>query len=143
MTWHQALKDAYSFNMGDHGSILTAVKYFHGNAKTRHILFSTDEGEKWSQAVFYNQEIRLYGLMTEPGENTTIFTMFGSASAVHQWIIIKVDMRGVFSYNCSKVCCTFGTYQNVCELLLLLFFCNQSRLVISIGLLHVVFLERL
>lgn len=89
--------------MGDHGGILTAVKYFHGNAKTRYLLYSTDEGESWSQAPFYKEEIRLYGLMTEPGENTTVFTMFGSAPAIHQWIIIKVDLRGVFSYNCSKV----------------------------------------
>lgn len=104
VTWHQALKELYFFNMGDHGGILTAVKYFHGNAKTRYLLYSTDEGENWSEVPFYKEEIRLYGLMTEPGENTTVFTMFGSAPAVHQWIIIKVDLRGVFSYNCSKVC---------------------------------------
>lgn len=39
--------------------------------------------------------------MTEPGENTTVFTMFGSASGQHQWIIITVDLFKAFSYNCT------------------------------------------
>lgn len=90
--------------MGDHGGILTAITYFYGNTKMRHLLqYSTDEGERWLQAQFYNGDIRLYGLMTEPGENTTIFTIFGSAPTKHQWIIIKVDLRNVFAYNCTKV----------------------------------------
>lgn len=39
--------------------------------------------------------------MTEPGENTTVFTMFGSAKGHHQWVIIKVDLYNAFSYNCT------------------------------------------
>uniref|UniRef100_A0A1B6DW73 Sortilin-related receptor n=1 Tax=Clastoptera arizonana TaxID=38151 RepID=A0A1B6DW73_9HEMI len=40
--------------------------------------------------------------MTEPGENTTTFTMFGSAKSHHQWLIIKVDLKNAFSYNCTS-----------------------------------------
>ncbi|KAK4886327.1 hypothetical protein RN001_002598 [Aquatica leii] len=100
-TWRQVLKDLYFFNMGDHGGVMTAVKYYKNLGETRHILYSTDEGEKWSQIAFHDEDLRLYGLMTEPGENTTVFTMFGSKAQAHQWIIIKLDMKGVFSYNCS------------------------------------------
>lgn len=39
--------------------------------------------------------------MTEPGENTTAFTMFGSANEQHQWIIITIDLRNTFSKNCT------------------------------------------
>ncbi|KAK8747660.1 hypothetical protein OTU49_016520, partial [Cherax quadricarinatus] len=46
-------------------------------------------------------KLRIYGLMTEPGENTTIFTLFGSKSDKHHWIIVKVDMKSVFKYQCS------------------------------------------
>uniref|UniRef100_A0A1Y1LMI9 Sortilin-related receptor n=1 Tax=Photinus pyralis TaxID=7054 RepID=A0A1Y1LMI9_PHOPY len=101
-TWRQVLKDLFFFNMGDHGGVITAVKYYKNLAETRHILYSTDLGEKWSQVAFHDEDLRLYGLMTEPGENTTVFTMFGSKPHSHQWIIIKLDMRSVFSYNCSK-----------------------------------------
>lgn len=34
--------------------------------------------------------------MVEPGENTTIFTMFGSKSGSHQWIIVTVDLKAAF-----------------------------------------------
>jgi hypothetical protein len=102
LTWKQTLRDLYFFNMGDHGGILTAVKYFKLRGETRHVLYSTDEGENWKQAAFHDQDIRLYGLMTEPGENTTVFTMFGSLPQEHQWIIVKLDMIKTFEYNCSK-----------------------------------------
>lgn len=103
LTWKQTLRDLYFFNMGDHGGVLTAVKYFKLRGETRHVLYSTDEGETWKQAAFHDQNIRLYGLMTEPGENTTVFTMFGSLPEEHQWIIIKLDLIKAFAYNCSKV----------------------------------------
>lgn len=89
--------------MGDHGGLLTAVKYFKITGETRHVLYSTDEGENWSQTAFHNEDIRLYGLMNEPGENTTVFTMFGSLPEQHKWIIVKLDFMNVFSSNCTKV----------------------------------------
>lgn len=39
--------------------------------------------------------------MTEPGENTTTFTMFGSANDQHQWIIITIDVFNAFARNCT------------------------------------------
>ncbi|KAJ8960391.1 hypothetical protein NQ314_006081 [Rhamnusium bicolor] len=96
LTWRQTLRDLYFFNMGDHGGILTAVKYYKNKGETRHILYSINEGEDWSETIFHNEDIRLYGLMTEPGENTTVFTMFGSLPEAHQWIIVKVDFEKSF-----------------------------------------------
>lgn len=40
--------------------------------------------------------------MTEPGENTTTFTMFGSANDQHQWIIITIDLFNTFARNCTQ-----------------------------------------
>lgn len=92
----QAIKDFCFFNMGDHGGILVAVKYFKNKGETRHVMYSTDEGEKWTEQEFHHEDLRLYGLMTEPGENTTVFTMFGSTPGEHKWIIVKLDLQKVF-----------------------------------------------
>ncbi|KAK9723301.1 Sortilin, neurotensin receptor 3 [Popillia japonica] len=100
LTWKQALKDLYFFNMGDRGGILTAVKYYKVRRETRYILYSINEGEKWNEIPFHDEEIRLYGLMTEPGENTTIFTMFGSLPEEHKWIIVKINLQSVFDGQC-------------------------------------------
>ncbi|XP_063907736.1 sortilin-related receptor-like isoform X3 [Zophobas morio] len=102
LTWRQVLNDSYLFNMGDHGGILTAIEFSKLNGETRYILYSTDEGEKWQQAKFHSENIRLYGLTTEPGENTTVFTVFGSLPKDNQWIIFKLELRNAFKYNCSK-----------------------------------------
>ncbi|CAH1280545.1 unnamed protein product [Diabrotica balteata] len=105
VTWRQTLRELYFYNMGDHGGILSAVKYYEyykTKGKTRHIKYSIDEGRSWNQTEFHNQEVRIYGLMTEPGENTTVFTMFGSLPEHHQWIIVKVDFTKVFKRKCTK-----------------------------------------
>ncbi|XP_034183961.1 sortilin-related receptor [Osmia lignaria lignaria] len=102
LTWTQVLKDYYFFNMGNHGGLLVAVKYFKSRGETRDISYSTDEGETWQSYEFNEKMLRVYGLMTEPGENTTVFTMFGSASGQHQWLIIKVDLRNVFERDCEE-----------------------------------------
>ncbi|XP_066589021.1 sortilin-related receptor-like [Prorops nasuta] len=102
LTWKQVLKDYYFFNMGDHGGILVAVKYFKSRGETREINYSIDEGETWDAFTFHDDKLRIYGLMTEPGENTTIFTMFGSETGLHKWLIIKIDLRNVFKKVCTK-----------------------------------------
>lgn len=102
LTWKQVLKDYYFFNIGDHGGLLVAVRYFKSRGETRDISYSTNEGETWQSYEFNEEMLRVYGLMTEPGENTTVFTMFGSASGQHQWLIIKVDLRNVFEKDCTK-----------------------------------------
>ncbi|XP_076274083.1 sortilin-related receptor-like [Rhynchophorus ferrugineus] len=100
LTWRQILRDLYFFNMGDHGGIVTAVKFFKSSQSTRHIKYSLDEGETWKQTIFHSEDIKLYGLMTQPGENTTVFTMFGSLPEEHRWIIVKVNFSNVFKSTC-------------------------------------------
>lgn len=102
LTWRQVLRDYYFFNAGDHGGVLVAVKYFKSQGETRELLYSTDEGENWNKHNFHADDLRIYGLMTEPGENTTVFTMFGSAKGLHQWLIVKVDLSKAFGYNCTN-----------------------------------------
>ncbi|CAH2041323.1 unnamed protein product, partial [Iphiclides podalirius] len=101
LTWKRILKDYYFFNYGDHGGVLVAVKYFKLMSETREILYSTNEGIEWNSYQFNADDLRIYGLMTEPGENTTVFTMFGSANDQHQWIIITIDLQNAFARNCS------------------------------------------
>lgn len=101
VTWRQILKDLYFFNFGDYGGVIVAVKFYKSKGETRQILYSTDEGQTFSAHNFTDVDLRMYGLMTEPGGNTTVFTMFGSGKPTHQWVIVKVDMKNAFKYNCT------------------------------------------
>lgn len=102
MSWKQILKSYHFFNFGDHGGVLVAVKYFKTKGETRNILFSTDEGETWKNQSFHTNDLKIYGLMTEPNSNQTIFTLFGSEQREHRWLIVKVDLINAFSRNCTK-----------------------------------------
>lgn len=101
-TWKQILKNYHFFNYGDHGGVLVTVKYFKSKGETNQILYSTDEGEKWSAYPFHSTDLKMYGLMTEPGTNSTTFTLFGSEPNEHRWLIIKVDLKNAFEYNCTS-----------------------------------------
>merc|ERR1719450_274916 len=46
--------------------------------------------------------MRVYGLKTEPGEKTTIFTIFGSYAGLHAWVVIQVDVRHVLGLPCKE-----------------------------------------
>jgi len=104
VSWHQVLQGGYYYNIGDHGGVIVAVKYFKTEGNTDEILYTTDEGVTWNSHKFYHKPIRIFGLITEPGENTTIFTMFGTDVKPQEginWIIVKVDLTKVFKRNCT------------------------------------------
>lgn len=107
LSWHQVLKGSYYFNLGDHGGVIVAVKYFKTEGWTNELHYSTNEGVTWKKLTFYKEPLRVFGLLTEPGENTTIFTMFGTAKnpaggSGIDWIIIKVDLKTVFANECTE-----------------------------------------
>ncbi|KAG4075464.1 hypothetical protein HA402_015117 [Bradysia odoriphaga] len=101
-TWKQILKTYHFFNYGDHGGVLVAVKYFKSKGETNQILYSIDEGEQFLSHPFHTTDLKVYGLMTEPNTNTTTFTLFGSEPSEHRWLIVKIDLKNAFEYNCTE-----------------------------------------
>lgn len=62
--------------------------------------FSTNEGETWTDFRFSAREVYVYQLLTEPGEKSTIFTIFGSyTDQRHSWLILQVNTSDVLGRN--------------------------------------------
>ncbi|CAB4061720.1 Very low-density lipoprotein receptor,Low-density lipoprotein receptor-related protein 1B,Low-density lipoprotein receptor-related protein 2,Low-density lipoprotein receptor-related protein 8 [Lepeophtheirus salmonis] len=102
LSWHQILKGSYYYNIGDHGGIIVAVKYYKTEGPTNELLYSINEGITWNSLIFYKKPVRIFGLLTQPKENSTIFTMFGTEEIYSvKWVIIKVDLMSVFLKNCT------------------------------------------
>lgn len=60
------------------------------------VRFSTNEGETWTEFLFSKREVYVYQLLTEPGEKSTIFTIFGSyADQKHSWLILQLNASDV------------------------------------------------
>ncbi|QQP39676.1 Sortilinrelated receptor_ L(DLR class) A repeatscontaininglike [Caligus rogercresseyi] len=102
LSWQQTLAGSYYYSIGDHGGIIVAVKYYKTDGPTNELLYSINEGVTWNPLVFYKKPVRIFGLLTPPGENSTIFTMFGTEEINSvKWIIIKVDLKSVYLRNCT------------------------------------------
>ena len=71
----------------DHGGVIVVLQKY-GLVNTLH--YSWDEGNSWTPYKFTAKKMRVYGLKTEPGEKTTIFTIFGSYAGAHSWVLIQV-----------------------------------------------------
>lgn len=94
-TWRQILSGNYLFAFGDFGAIIVAVAHYSRGNATNELLYSIDDGESFSLLQFSNEKINVYGLLTEPGEKTAIFTIFGSKESTHEWIVIQVNLLSI------------------------------------------------
>ena len=56
--------------MVDHGGLLVAADDYHKEASTI-IKYSCDEGASWSNFTYTSTPMIIYGVITEPGEETT------------------------------------------------------------------------
>ncbi len=70
VSWRQLLQGNYLYSFGDHGGVIVATKYYRVGDATDHLIYSIDEGETWTTYKFYEEKVRVLGLMTEPGETT-------------------------------------------------------------------------
>ncbi|KAJ7384304.1 Sortilin- receptor, partial [Desmophyllum pertusum] len=42
-----------------------------------------------------NSRLYVYGLLTEPGEQSAEFTIYGSYSGTHKWVVVQINLRKV------------------------------------------------
>eukprot|EP00069_Balaena_mysticetus_P004676 bmy_17474T0 len=64
--------------------------------------FSVDEGLTWSTHNFTSTSVFVDGLLSEPGDETLVMTVFGHISFRSDWELVKVDFRPWFSRQCSE-----------------------------------------
>jgi hypothetical protein len=97
--WRQILPGTNFYSTADHGALIVAVKMM---ILTSELLYSDDEGGTWNTLVFSNEKLRIYGVLTEPGEKTTVFSVFGSKGTSHSWIVMQINLTSVFMRNCNQ-----------------------------------------
>ena len=53
----------------------------------------------------------VYGLLTEPQEQSAEFTIYGSFVGRHKWVVVQINLRkvlGKYKHNISNQSCVFG-----------------------------------
>nr|AAC63362.1 head-activator binding protein precursor [Hydra viridissima] len=99
ISWKKIFDGNYYYAFVDHGGVIVGVEKY---GMTSYLRYSYDEGNTWYSYNFYKTPLRIYGLLTEPGEKTTVFTLFGSLPEAHSWIVIQVDMKLVLGNQCQE-----------------------------------------
>ncbi|XP_075695287.1 sortilin-related receptor [Rhinoderma darwinii] len=98
--WRESLLGPHFCTWGDHGGVLVAIAQ---GVETNQLKYSTNEGETWKTFNFSDSSLIVYGLLTEPGEKSTVFTVFGSyVHKGHSWVILQVNTSDVLGVPCTE-----------------------------------------
>ena len=71
-TWNLTLEGSWGVSVLDQGGLMVAVRDYHTDPSIM-LMFSCDEGINWTPYQFKQTgNMTVYGVLTEPGEFTTI-----------------------------------------------------------------------
>ena len=96
----QVLRGQFLYAFADHGGLIVAVRRY-SEGGTRELLYSLDEGMTWGRHLFFTEDVKVYSLLTEPGEANTVFLIFCARMDRSGWISVRVDLRSQFR-ECSR-----------------------------------------
>ncbi|KAM6221802.1 VPS10 domain-containing receptor SorCS2 [Rhynchocyon petersi] len=99
-TWRQVFEEEHHILYLDHGGVIVAVK--DTSIPLKVLKFSVDEGLTWSTHNFTSTSVFVDGLLSEPGDETLVMTVFGHISFRSDWELVKVDFRPAFPRECAQ-----------------------------------------
>ncbi|XP_076992450.1 VPS10 domain-containing receptor SorCS2 [Tamandua tetradactyla] len=99
-TWRQVFEEEHHILYLDHGGVIVAIK--DTSIPLKILKFSLDEGLTWSTHNFTSTSVFVDGLLSEPGDETLVMTVFGHISFRSDWELVKVDFRPSFSRQCGE-----------------------------------------
>ena len=68
----QTLQNTWGVTVLDHGGLIVAAKDYHQNDSSAVVKYSCDEGASWKNFSFSPNNITIFGVVTEPGETSTV-----------------------------------------------------------------------
>ncbi|XP_078534650.1 VPS10 domain-containing receptor SorCS2 isoform X2 [Lissotriton helveticus] len=99
-TWRQVFEEEHHILYLDHGGVIVAIK--DTSIPLKILKFSIDEGQTWSVHNFTSTSVFVDGLLSEPGDETLVMTIFGHISFRSDWELVKVDFRPSFTRQCTE-----------------------------------------
>lgn len=95
VSWKHVKEGTYMWEYGDQGSILVIVKE---REPTREVLYSLDEGGKWTSYTFADQDMEIHDLTTVPSDNSRNFLLWGKNGG--DLVTINLDFSGLTDVPC-------------------------------------------
>ena len=84
----------------DHGGLIVAAKDYHQSDRSANLKYSCDEGTTWNDFMYSQHDITIFGVVTEPGETTTI-VRYGHVSLflLLHFLLLHIDNHHLLLYS--------------------------------------------
>ncbi|RXM28698.1 VPS10 domain-containing receptor SorCS2 [Acipenser ruthenus] len=99
-SWRQVFEEEHHILYLDHGGVIVAIK--DTSIPLKILKFSIDEGWTWMTHNFTSTSVFVDGLLSEPGDETLVMTVFGHISFRSDWELVKVNFRQSFPRQCTE-----------------------------------------
>uniref|UniRef100_A0A8C9SYB9 Sortilin related VPS10 domain containing receptor 2 n=1 Tax=Scleropages formosus TaxID=113540 RepID=A0A8C9SYB9_SCLFO len=99
-SWRQVFEEEHHILYLDHGGVIVAIK--DTSIPLKILKFSVDAGHTWNVHNFTSTSVFVDGLLSEPGDETLVMTVFGHISYRSDWELVKVDFRQSFPRQCTE-----------------------------------------
>ena len=113
--WNWRMLECWNFTFVY--ALVTSDGYDHAWCTCR---YSCDEGRSWNDFSFSNEEVVVWGVVTEPGQTTTqvmsvisaqlfyvyvcmyvhFCRLFNENNSSRQWIVTHINFTSIFSHTC-------------------------------------------
>jgi hypothetical protein len=86
----------------DYGGLIVAAQDYHqySSNPSSNLKYSCDMGSSWSTFSFSSSNAVIFGVITEPGEATTVVSLYGVQN--HAWTVFTVNLTNIFTRACSS-----------------------------------------
>ena len=91
----QTLAGSWGITVADHGGLLVAVRDYH-QSPSDSLKYSCDEGSSWTDFRYTATNMTVYGVLTEPGEETSIIRWFTIDTRLMLGIILHVSPSSLY-----------------------------------------------
>ena len=71
VSWEKTLDGSWGVSVLDHGGLMVAARDYH-QLLSNEIMYTCNEGISWQSFVFGDANMVVFGVITEPGEHTTV-----------------------------------------------------------------------
>lgn len=97
VTWREVHKGPYTWEFGDQGGIIVAVK---DDSPTDVVLYSEDQGRTWEEYKFSDRKLMVDDIATVPSDTSRKFMMIAYADGDNERLAIQLDFTGLHDRKC-------------------------------------------
>lgn len=100
LTWIEAHKGAFIYEMGDHGGLLVMAD---DTRKTNQVVFSWNEGQSWYDFELGSAPLFVDNIVIEPNSSSVEFLLYGKRENDNAGVLFHLDFAALNQQKCKGI----------------------------------------